>query len=250
MSLRGLLPQLRHVLIAAILSLPLSSAADAITEGFSSSYTLAYNGFEVGVAERTLVPLGDGTVVFKSKAYPTGLARMLVSDRVIERSVIHTETGRLKPMEYSYVQTDHKDRNADIYFSWPKGEVVIQPSQERYPLHADTLDALSFQLALMRDLAAGKQQFRYYIVDRRKQREYNFKVQGHEQVRTPMGHFDAVKVVAKSKGGGRSFEFWCAPKLGYLPVRIVSEEHDGDRTVMQLASYKGPTPGSRTASES
>lgn len=241
--------RLHQLLIALVLSLPLVSAADAITEGFSSTYTLAYNGFEIGVAERTLVPLGDGTAVFKSKAYPTGLARMLVSDHIIERSVLHTKTG-LKPMEYSYTQTGHEKRNADVFFSWPKGEVVIQPAEERYPLHPGTLDALSFQLALMRDVAAGKTQFTYYIVDRSKQREYRFQTAGHERIRTPMGHFDAVKVTATAAEGGRSFDFWLAPQLDYLPVRIVSEEDDGDRTVMQLASYKGPPTDTHTASES
>lgn len=228
-------------LLLLLLLLPLDRAAgagaDPLQAGFASQYTLHYNGLRLGVAERDLIPLGDGTAVFRSLAYPTGLARALVSDRVEERSLITLEANGLRPLEYRYQQSGgRRERQAELYFNWRGGELVRRPADERSPLAAGTLDTLSFQLALMRDLAAGRQAFSYRIADRRKLREFAFTVHGAQRVKTSFGSFDTLRVTALSADGEKRFEFWCAPELAYLPVRLVYED-EGDTTRLELTGY-------------
>lgn len=217
-----------------------AATAEVLRDGFSSSYALSYNGIEIGVTERNLIPLGDGSLVFKSTAYPTGLAAVLLADRVVERSLLKLAEGGLRPVEYSYRQSGgKKTREADLYFSWPRGELITQPANRNVPLPENALDALSFQLALMRDLEAGKKSFVYQIADRRRLREYRFEVQGTETIHTPHGRFETVHVRAQNEERDRNFDFWCAPALGYLPVRIVYRD-DGDESRLILSDYDGP----------
>lgn len=236
---------MRRTLTALLLLLiaPLAAAAataEVLREGFTSRYALSYNGIEIGTTERNLIPLGDGSLVFKSTAYPTGLAAVLLSDRVVERSLLKLANGGVRPVEYSFRQSGGKrTREADLYFSWPRGELITQPANRNVPLPVNAMDALSFQLALMRDLEAGKKSFVYQIADRRRLREYRFEVQGTENVRTPQGRFDTVHVLAENAERDRNFEFWCAPALGYLPVRIVYFD-DGDESRLVLSGYRGP----------
>lgn len=217
-----------------------SATAEALRHGFTSSYALSYKGIEIGVTERNLISLGDGTLVFKSTAYPTGLAAALLSDRIVERSLLKIDDSRIQPVEYSYRQSGgKKTRESDVYFSWPRGEIIIRPDDNQVPLPEGTLDVLGFQLALMRDLEAGEQSFTYPIADRRKLREYRFEVGDRENVETPYGRFDAIYVRAESTEEDRTFEFWCAPELGYLPVQIIYDDGD-DKSRMVLNEYAGP----------
>lgn len=231
------------VIFAAAVSaiLPIRShAAEELKSHFPATYRVSKNGFPLGMAERRLEVRHDGTLVFTSKAHPTGLAALFVSDKVTERSVERRMDGRIRPLSYSYRQSGGKhERQWSLRFDWANHRVTSSHDNIQHTLAPDTQDLLSFQLALMLDLQAGKHTFSYPIVDKKEMHDYGFKAVGHQMLRTAVGRLKTLKLVHKDVQGEGSFVFWCAVKYGYLPVRIERTDEDGDKVTMELHSMPG-----------
>jgi len=227
--------------VSATLS-PRLQAGNALKSHFPATYRVSKNGFPLGLAERRLEVRHDGTVVFTSKAHPTGLAALFVSDKVTERSIERRMDGRIRPLSYSYRQSGGKhERQWSLRFDWADHRVTSSHDNIQHALAPDTQDLLSFQLALMLDLQAGKRTFSYPIVDKKEMHDYGFKTVGHQMLRTAVGRLKTLKLVHKDVQGEGSFVFWCAENYGYLPVRIERTDEDGDRITMELHSMPGKT---------
>jgi len=217
-----------------------AGAAGALKAYFPATYRVSKNGFPLGLAERRLEVRSDGTLVFTSKAHPTGLAAVFVSDRIIERSLARRIDGHIQPISYSYRQTGGKhERQWDLHFDWKTRRVTSSHDHIQHVLTPNTQDLLSFQLALMLDLQAGKRRFTYPIVDKKEMHDYGFKTTGQQMLRTPVGRLKTLKLVHQDVQGEGSFVFWCAVNYGYLPVRIERTDEDGDKVTMELHSMPG-----------
>ena len=103
----------------------------------------------------------------------------------------------------------------------------------------DAQDKLSYQLAIMYDLQNGKTEFEYSIADKRKFKNYYFKVVGNEDIATPLGSLQTVKIERVMEKGEKSTVLWCAPSLGFLPVRIEQNEKGGDEFSLMIKSVEG-----------
>jgi hypothetical protein len=52
-----------------------------------------------------------------------------------------------------------------------------------------------------------------------------------------MGAIDAVRVDrVRDSGGGRSTQFWLSAEHGYVPVRMLQKEPDGESIEMRVVS--------------
>ncbi|HKK04867.1 MAG TPA: DUF3108 domain-containing protein [Gammaproteobacteria bacterium] len=225
--------------VSAALS-PRAGEAGELKSHFPATYRVSKNGFPLGLAERRLQIRPDGTQIFTSKAHPTGLAALFVSDKVTERSVEQRQGDRIRPLSYQYRQSGGKhERQWSLHFDWAADRVTSSHDNIQHALAPDTQDLLSFQLALMLDLQAGKRSFSYPIVDKKEVHDYGFKAAGRQMLRTPVGRLKTLKLVHKDVQGEGSFIFWCAVNYGYLPVRIERTDEDGDRVTMELHSMPG-----------
>lgn len=100
---------------------------------------------------------------------------------------------------------------------------------------SDIQDKLSYQLQLALDLAAGKQPLQYQVADGRKIREYEFEVIGNEQLQTPLGAVDTIKVRRLRDGDAeRATTIWFAPGWNYALVKLVQHEDDGKNYQIEL----------------
>jgi hypothetical protein len=88
----------------------------------------------------------------------------------------------------------------------------------------------------MRDLAGGSTTLSYRIVDGAELKDYRFRIVGNTEVDTPAGRFATVQLERERSAGDRATTLWCAPALGYLPVRVDNRE-DGSTTSVLLHSY-------------
>ena len=129
-----------------------------------------------------------------------------------------------------------KRRESTVDFQRAKGQIMQQHKGVTYetPLMAATLDKLSYQLALMRDLEAGTRQLDYQVADDGKVKDYRLIVEGAESVSLADGEVSTLRVVYAREGSGRRTTLWCAPSLGNLPVKIEYRERDGGRLVALL----------------
>ncbi len=126
----------------------------------------------------------------------------------------------------------HFDReNASI-------EIIVNGERISSPLREDQLDNLMYQAALMHDLRAGKTELNYRIADRGKDKSSQPIFAEKAIVETKLGRFETFKIVREHTNDKRRTIFWCAPDLGFLPVRVAHREKDGIETTALLTKYR------------
>lgn len=198
--------------------------------GFTAVYTVKKGSFTIGETKRTLTAKGENSYLFESVTRPMGLAKLLTNGQVIERSTWRfNPQGQQQPLEYTFFNnSEKKKRNVRLNFNWDKQTVTntINGEPWKMPLVDGAQDKLLYQLLLMRELARGKTKFSYPVADGGKLKTYTLKILGTENIRTPLGRFETVRVLRVH--GKRKTTLWCAKQLNYLPVRI--EQRKGDHS--------------------
>ncbi len=191
---------------------------------FHASYSVHVNGFKVGEITRELHVEADGTYVFENIMYTTGLVALFKKDRVTERSTWRYNDDHPKPIEYYAHYTGRsKDVTERVDFDWQRdiATSLRDGKTKEIALVPGTLDKLMHQIVMRGDIAAGKKHMEYEIADRGEIIPYVYDVVGNENVVTPRGTVNAIKV---KKG---TTTFWVAPKWDYLLVKLVQENDDG-----------------------
>lgn len=211
---------------------------------FQAQYTVKSAGLKLAYTEFNLSQQQDGAYVYRSSAKAAGMAGLFKDARAYERSRLTTHAGDIVPLEYRY-QLKNGDESKDYksVFDWSRNKVKVrnQDSMTTITVPDGTLDRFVLQLAVMLDLKQGRSKLEYSVLDKLKLKNYEFKIQGTEWVKTPAGNFEAVKIqsVRKSSGDERITTFWCAPKLQYLPVRITYKSPRKPRYTMSLRRHSG-----------
>ncbi|OQW93618.1 MAG: hypothetical protein BWK79_10200 [Beggiatoa sp. IS2] len=198
----------------------LAVAADNFPPSFTAQYKLYFKGIPAGSGIRSLTRTPDGKFVFTSTAETSGLAALFNESRIEERSVFVQDASEIRPLEYTYHQTGKKARDDRVSFDWSKkiAKSTYKGVTQEIPLEAGVLDRLLYQLSLMRELAQGKQQLHYKIVDKGEIKEYVPKFLGKESIATGLGKLETLKYQRVS--AERSTTFWCAPTLHFLPAQV------------------------------
>jgi hypothetical protein len=96
-------------------------------------------------------------------------------------------------------------------------------------LQSNMLDKSTYQLALQRDVAAGKKSMSYNVVEGTDVDTYDFRVIGPEKVQTKVGSIDAIKVerVRDPTQSKRITQMWFAKDQGGILVALRQVETDG-----------------------
>ena len=227
---------MRHI-ISTLICLVTSSAVAAagVSKDFQAVYQLRVNSFVIGEAQVELAAQADGRYLYSSRTHSTGLARFFRTDKVVESSLFKLHNKHLRPLEYHFDHTGtKKERHAYLKFDWNAGKVTntVEGHTWEMEIPEGALDKLLVQLAVTMDLEAGKRELVYAIADGGKLKEYRFAVAGKETLRVPAGEFATIKLERLRKDTDRTTYFWCAPSLGYLPVRIKQIEHEDGVTYL------------------
>ncbi|NNL99496.1 MAG: DUF3108 domain-containing protein, partial [Gammaproteobacteria bacterium] len=124
-------------------------------------------------------------------------------------------------------------------FDWENASVTddVVNSTWQVELATETFDKLAYQVAIMRDLAAGQRSLKYRIADDQRIKVYELATLATETINTPSGSYTALKLARTNARGDRSTTFWCAEELGFLAVRVEHED-DGTVTVAELVTYE------------
>ena len=210
---------------SALVLLVLACAASAraeLPQRLEISYDLLRNGSKVAEIVGRFERAGK-----EYRLTETWRGRGLYSllGRATRTSVGELAPNGPHPLEYTDERSGRDTARA--WFDW-KGSVLTsrykgKTRTEAMPPNAQ--DRLSFVLAL--SLAPkGAKSGDYHLVDGRGTSHHIYQFAGRERVQTPVGAFDALKVV-RSKDGER-IEIWLAAEFGGLPVRVLGVE-DGTR---------------------
>ena len=215
----------RALLLAlSLLAIPAVQAADL--QPFTASYTADWKQLPMsGSAERSLSKGDKGDWVLNFKA-----SMMLAS--LTETSTFKVENNTLLPLTYTFERGGlGKTKKVNLDFDWATKMVTGMDNNDpvKLPLISGMLDKSTYQLALQRDVAAGKKSMSYQVVEGEDVDTYDFRVLGPEKVETKAGSIDAIKVerVRDPTKNKRTTVMWFAPKWDSLLVRLQQVETDG-----------------------
>lgn len=214
-------------------------------ERFMVSYVLTAFGTTVGKTEWRLVPMDDGTFLWESRSEATGAGALIRDLYITERSQSEVLGQRFRPLVYHYDRhADDVARNVQVRFDWENG-VVLNTAENhtwRTPVPPGTLDKFSYLLALMGDLADGKRNMQYTIADGGRLKVYDMRAAGTEVLETALGTLQTLKVQRLRDQAYGEATLWCAPALGYLPVKVENRDRDGRLVSLVIQSIEGTPP--------
>lgn len=214
-------------------------AADAHRPSpFVAVYAVEAGGIGAGRMTRTLSIAADDDYRFSAVVEAEGLVALLKPTRIVEESM-----GRwvdAHPVSTRYVHTKisgKKRKETAIDFDWTtaRSHATINGTPVEAALEAGEIDKLSYQLALMRDLAAGVTALEYRVAEAGGGKRYRLERGADVRVQAGAASYDTVPVTY-ARDDGRRTVLWCAPALEYLPVRIEYTEKDGKVTTAELVS--------------
>jgi hypothetical protein len=209
-------------------SAPLAEAAAAELRPFSASYALTWSGMSAGTAQLELQRLSDGRWSYQQRTAARGLFKLARPGEASSRSIFTIQNDHVVPSQFSAddgATSNAKDIKLD--FDWVRGRVTGVAERKRVdlPTQPGLLDEMSVQVAVMHELLAGRTPTRFVLVDNDKIKDYNYATEGTETLRTEVGEHRTVIFRSSRPGSKKSTWFWCAPELGYLPLKV--ERRDG-----------------------
>lgn len=157
-----------------------------------------------------------------------GLAALLRSFHYVQRSEGRVTAHGLAPERFRVEQSGKPGEGAE--FDWNTGEAVVRRAkgkERRAPVRPGDQDVLSIwhQLALMGEPPPHQ---RLTLVSNKSATPAELEAAGVEALDLPIGHLTAHHLRARALDGSLSLEIWLAEKHGYLPVRILVRDREGE----------------------
>jgi hypothetical protein len=212
-----------------VLLLACGPALAATTElhPFSASYSITRGKTQMGTAEVQLQQLADGSWSYQQRTLIKNfLARLVLPADLTTRSLFSVKDGQVTPEQFT-ADADGSGEDQSLTFNWSRNRVT--GTYDRKPVDLPTqpglLDSLSVQVALMNELLAGRTPQRFVLADKGRIKDYNYTAEGSETLRTAVGEHRTVIFRSSRPGSNKGTLFWCAPELGYLPLKV--ERRDG-----------------------
>lgn len=217
---------------ATLIALTLPSLPALAIEPFTADYQASYMGLQ---ANGTMSVVAQGNNRWR---YSLNIRNQVAN--LSQNTVFDEKDGRYRPLSGS----DHslmliKKKNVDATYDWDKREATwsgdIKPDRAGpVSLQAGDMDGLLMNLALVRDVAAGKP-LNYRLVEDGRAKPMNYQIAGKESVTVEGKPREATKVVRGD--GKRQIVAWVVPGIP-VPVRIVQRENGSDTLDLTIKSLR------------
>ncbi len=232
------------LILTGLLIAALNPIAQAAEEpglfAYKARYSIRKGGFKLANINIQLQRDGD-QYHYISHSMTTGFVSMFRSDEIHETSKLAVRDGRIIPMHYYYERISKKPKKINLLFDWQARKAVNTVSGQEWTvenLPDSTVDKFSVQLASMLAARKNTKTMRFHYADKGQLKEYQFNIEGKEQVETELGEFEAIKVKrVRAKKKKRITYSWLAPELGYLLVRMQHVEPDGAKLDLVLEEF-------------
>jgi hypothetical protein len=203
----------------------------------ASDLTLVYKvsasegdqAFEVGRATYVWHS-AEGHYSLTSKAEPTGMAALFMSDVIVQTSEGGLDAAGLRPARFSMQKGDRKPDTAN--FDWEANQVTLN-GQTRVLLTTQAQDLLGFPFHLALTVREDEPDFTLGVSNGRKFKEYQFRNLGKVSLEQGGRMFEALHLQGVHPRDGE-LDVWLDMAHSALPVRIRTLDQKGRMLEMRL----------------
>jgi hypothetical protein len=229
----------------AVAALALSSPAQASTadvpQPFLATYAVEWRGMGAGTSTIELEKTAPDAFRYSSSNAARGFFRIALPDTITQTSEFSIVDGKVVPK--SFVADDGSSdtsRDVNLQFDWSAHQVTGTAEDKPVSVSLDdgVQDAGSVQIALMRELAAGRSPSSFMMIDKNEVKEYQYVREGEASIETALGKLDTVIFTSQRTGSTRLTKLWIAPSLGYIPVRAEQLRKGKREFTMQIRTLK------------
>ena len=210
-------------------AMAITAMANAAVAPFNATYNFNIEGKYNGTASRVLTQTGN-QYFYNVNASVGKLASAKQTANFVNAN------GAILPVsaltQYKILGTG---RTTTLNFNNAKKQLVTNYKGQNkvIALSQPAYDDLSLEIQIREDLKAGKFRGNYYMADRNTVEAVPFKKSAMTRITVPAGTFDVVRIDRVHDDKDRQTSFWLAPKLDYLPVKVV-QNNDGKKMEMNL----------------
>lgn len=215
----------------------------ALVLAVASSPAMAVEPFSADYQASAMGMQGNGQMSITSKGDNRWEYSLSINNSVVDlsqKTVFDEKDGVLRPLsstDLSRLLIKKKAVNAD--YDWASKQVTwsgdVKPERAGpVALNQGDMDALLVNLAIVRDVAAGKP-LNYRLVENGKARPMSYKVAGKESITIGGKTREATKVVRDS--GDKQTIAWIVPGMP-VPARILQREGGRDSIDLQIKSFR------------
>lgn len=221
-------------LLAACISglLAVASLPAAAIDAFTAQYQANALGMQ-----------GEGQMVIAPQGGNRWQYSLTVRNQAVDlsqKTVFDEQNGRLRPLSSTDVSRFLiKKKAVNTVYDWSKSQATwsgdIKPERAGpVALQPGDMDALLVNLAIVRDVAAGKP-LRYRMVENGRAKAMNYTVAGKENITVAGKSQEATKVVRTD--GDKQMIVWIVPNMP-VPARILQRENGQDSIDLTVKSWK------------
>ena len=224
-------------LMLLLLQVSLSGATADTLEEFSAYYSATTNGIR-GAAERHLVRLTERNYRL-NVSLEAKLGGLEIGD-LEQASEFSYEDGQIQPLIYSYQVSGVSSVVETVVFNWDAMLALSADDKQSWSvaINSNTLDELSYQLALALDIADPSETiYSYETVDGDALEQLSFQVLGEEIISTPLGDFRCVKLERhREANSSHTTTIWLALDWSNLLTKIEQTSASGLNITMELTN--------------
>lgn len=223
---------IKSIFAASALLAASASFPAAAVEAFSADYLANYMGI-VGAGKMTLAPAGAGKWEYTLNIRSSGAS-------LTQSTVFEDRNGQWRPLssnDSSLLLI--KKVNKKTTYDWAKGEArwsgdVKADRAGPVALKAGDMDGMLINLAIARDVAAGKP-LNYRMVEDGRAKQLSYEVAGKETISVQGKQQQATKVIRND--GNKQTLAWVVPGLP-VPARILQRKNGRDEMDLTLQSLR------------
>jgi hypothetical protein len=199
-----------------------SQPAIDVPQPFVAVYAIEWRGMGAGTSTIELTKTGPGAFRYQSRNHARGIFKIALPGTIMQTSDLTVAGEEVRPLVFTADDgSSSTERDVNLKFDWNAKRVTgtAENKPVDLPLEPGVHDPGSVQIALMRELAAGRSPTSFMMIDKDEVKEYEYKREGEESIDTALGKVDTVIYTSQRTGSTRMTRLWLAPSLGYVPVR-------------------------------
>jgi hypothetical protein len=209
------------------------------------TYRVAFKGMAAGDLQLELSRQAGDVWRYETRPQPSFLARMVVSASSIERGTFRLGADGVQPLTYSLDDGTAERGKDEAAFDYDRTAGRVRGYARGEALDLELVDGLqdplSIRAAILLDLLRGRELGTYPMIDGRQVRNYVYRRVGTETLKTAVGTLETVVYTSAREGAdarAKTWKYWYAPSLGWLPVRIQQIDKGQPRLAFEIRSVE------------